>query len=176
MYKAFNQKLGCLGYQFEIGKTYEIEGDPILCEKGFHFCRDMQNCFEYYDMDSRICEIKAEDIFKKEEGKRICRKITIIRELSKQEIMDRITNSMLAYMWARDIGNSKEMIDRITESEYAYLWALHIGNHEVMIDRVTDSEYAYRWARYIGNHDVMLPRITDESKREQIEKNMRIED
>ena len=149
MYLAFNKKLECLGYQFEIGKTYEIKGDPILCGNGFHFCRDMQSCFEYYDMDSRICEVKAEEIVEGKD-KSICRKITIIRELNKQEI-----------------------IDRITDSKWAYYWARFIGNHEVMIDRITESEYAYLWARYIGNHEVMVDRITHEGQRKEIQKIIR---
>jgi len=150
MYKALNSDLISRKYQFEIGQTYEIEEGV---EFEFEFCLDMQDCFYQHDMDSRICEVKAEGIFRKEEGKRICRKITIIRELPKQEIMDKITGSRIAYLWAKDIGNK-----------------------DVMIDRVTESKWAYRWAMEIGNRDVMLPRITDERQRGQIEKNMRIED
>ena len=192
MYKAFNQKLECRDYQFEIGKTYEIKGDPILCGNGFHFCRDMQNCFEHYNMRSRFCEIKAEDIIDGDD-KSVCRKITIIRELSQKEIMNRITESEYAYYWARYIGNQDAMIDRVTESQwiyywakfignkdvmidritdskYAYYWAKIIGNPEVMIDKITDSEFAYRWAKYIGNREVMIDRITDEYQRKEIEK------
>ena len=172
MYKAFDENLKCRGYQFEIGKTYEIEGGPILCERGFHFCRDMQYCFEYYDMDSRICEVKAEDIIDGDD-KSVCRKITIVRELSQKEIMDKITNSEHAYYWAKKIGNQDVMIDKITDSEYAYRWAKDIGNSEVMIDKITDSECAYWWARDIGNQDVMIDRITNEYQRNEIEKVIR---
>ena len=160
MYKAFNENLKCRDYQFEVGKTYAIEGEPILCKRGFHFCRDMQKCFNYYDMDSRICEIIAEDIIEGDH-KSVCRKITITRELSKQEIMDKITDSGLAYRWASYIGNKDVMIDKITDSLHAYHWALHFGNLEVMIDRITDSQQAYLWALHIGNREVMIGRITD---------------
>jgi len=169
MYKAFNEKLECRGYQFEIGKTYEIEGDPILCEKGFHFCRDMQKCFSYYDIRSRFCEIKAEGIIHGQD-KEVSRKITIIRELSKQEIMGRITDSYYAYLWAMEIGNREVMIDRVTESKHAYWWAMEIGNHDVMIDRITESKHAYWWANDIGNQEVMIDRITNKYQRKEIEK------
>jgi len=191
-YKAFNNDMMCRGYQFEIGKTYTIDGNPILCKRGFHFCTDMQKCFNYYEMDSRICEVVAEDVIEGKD-KNVCRTITIVRELSQKEIMDRITdsktayrwglnignhevmidrvtNSLWAYWWAIDIGNQQIMVDRVTDSEYAYFWGLFIGNHELMIDRVIESEYAYRWAKYIGNADVMLVRITNEYQRKEIEK------
>jgi len=88
-------------------------------------------------MDSRICEVIAEDIIEGND-KSVCRKITIVRELSQKEVMDRITESIWAYWWAKDIGNQEVMIDRVTDSYSAYLWALNIGNQEVMIDRITN--------------------------------------
>ena len=34
--KAFNADLTCRGFQFEIGKTYSIDGKVIACGRGFH--------------------------------------------------------------------------------------------------------------------------------------------
>ena len=194
MYKSFNTDMTIGGYQFEVGKTYEIEeGEELKFE--FEFCRDIQDCFRSHGIKSRICEIKAEDII---EGdyKSVCRKITIVRELSQKEIMDKITesshafwwakiignpevmidkitDSYHAYLWARDIGNLDVMIDRVTDSYSAYLWALNIGNQDVMIDRITDSEDAYLWSSNIGNPEVMIDRITNEYQRKEIEEIIR---
>jgi len=36
--KAFNSDLTCLGFQYEIGGTYEIDGEAKICSNGFHAC------------------------------------------------------------------------------------------------------------------------------------------
>lgn len=35
-------------FQFEIGKEYEIEGEPIPCKHGFHLCLTLNDVFSYY--------------------------------------------------------------------------------------------------------------------------------
>ena len=37
-YKVFNPDWTCIDMQYEVGKTYEMEERPIICERGFHFC------------------------------------------------------------------------------------------------------------------------------------------
>ena len=38
-YKVFNSDWTCRGYQYEVGKTYEILENPKCCEKGFIFVK-----------------------------------------------------------------------------------------------------------------------------------------
>lgn len=35
----------CRGY--EIGKTYEMDGEPEFCRKGFHFYRTVSDVFKH---------------------------------------------------------------------------------------------------------------------------------
>ena len=37
-YKAFENDLSCRGFQYEIGRTYTVDGEIGLCENGFHIC------------------------------------------------------------------------------------------------------------------------------------------
>ena len=47
-YKGFNHDMTCRGFQYEEGKTYEMEGYVECCEKGFHACEYPLDCFAYY--------------------------------------------------------------------------------------------------------------------------------
>ena len=60
-YKAFNSDLTCRGFQFEIGKEYKHEGTIEPCRSGFHFCKSLADCYNFYDMNenTRICEVEA---------------------------------------------------------------------------------------------------------------------
>ena len=60
-YKGFDENLECRDFQYEIGKTYTIEGGPIPCAYGFHACEHLDDIFNYYnplDGKIRICEVE----------------------------------------------------------------------------------------------------------------------
>ena len=61
-YKAFNKGLKCLDFQYELGKDFVMEEQPILCKKGFHFCKNLSDVYSYYAFDTEntvVCEIEA---------------------------------------------------------------------------------------------------------------------
>ena len=45
-YKGFDKDLRCREFQYEIGKEYS-EDEAICCIKGFHFCENPMDVFEY---------------------------------------------------------------------------------------------------------------------------------
>lgn len=47
-YKGFESDLTCRGFQYEVGKTYTMEGEPKLCEQGFHCCLKLSDVFMFY--------------------------------------------------------------------------------------------------------------------------------
>ena len=85
-YKGFDSDLKCRGYQYEVGKTYEMEGQPELCERGFHFCESIRDCEKYYKLGSRYAEIEAFGDVVRGEGKLATNKIRVVRELTVTEV------------------------------------------------------------------------------------------
>jgi len=142
-YKVFNKGLKCRDYNFnQVKSTHTYDGEPILCKSGFHFCTILEDCFKYYDITASmiICEVSATGYTDANEdcSKRSCQTITIVRQMTFDEV-----------------------IPHITDSEYAYQWAKNIGNQDIMINHITDSYYAYRWAKDIGDAGIMMAKIRD---------------
>ena len=43
-YKVFNPDWTCRGFQYQVGKSYEMNEEPIICERGYHFCTKLIDC------------------------------------------------------------------------------------------------------------------------------------
>ena len=59
-FKGFDKDLKCRGFQYEVGKTYEQEGEAVCCNIGFHFCENPLEVFDYYPpCTSRFCQVEG---------------------------------------------------------------------------------------------------------------------
>lgn len=91
-YKVFNPDWTCRGFQYEVGKTYEMSDDPVCCERGFHFCLKPVDCFYFYSFDpnNKVAEVEALGVVDTQDENSKCstNKIHIIRELTWHEVLD----------------------------------------------------------------------------------------
>ena len=92
-YKVFNPYWTCRCFQFEVGKTYEEDVKPMVCDRGFHFCEKAADCFNYYDFNSenKVAEVIALGEVDSDGVKSCTNKIQIVREVPWDELL-RIVN------------------------------------------------------------------------------------
>lgn len=84
-YKAFESDWTCKGKQYEVGKTYH-EDNVELCEHGMHFCKDLEDVFEYYDykpiMKLAMVEASGVVIQNDYDSKCVTSDLKIVKELN----------------------------------------------------------------------------------------------
>ena len=88
-YKALNMDMSSAygDMVYEIGKKYTITGKLKMCKNGFHFCKYLEDIENHYTITkSRVFEVKAEGKIINKYDKSCAESITLIRELSKEEI------------------------------------------------------------------------------------------
>ena len=85
VYKATDKDMKCRGFQYELGKTAEVEGDVELCERGLHACEMPLDVLDYYAPGdgSRYFEAELEDVSdkKSDDTKRVGKKLTLSAEI-----------------------------------------------------------------------------------------------
>lgn len=111
-YKVFNPDFTCMGFQYKVGETYHIPAKELKpCSKGFHFCKQLIDCFHYYSFDSenKVAEVVATGKVIEHEDKLVAHTIKIIRELSRDEVLELINlgqdNTGLSNMGDANSGN-----------------------------------------------------------------------
>ena len=123
-YKGFDKDLKCRDFQYEIGKTYAIDKKELkICSKGFHFCYELEDVKSYYALpdfqheteviggidnltsllrgnsSNRFCEVEILGDVDTVEEKSATDIIRIVRELTKQEIIEIINKKYWDAAW-----------------------------------------------------------------------------
>ena len=85
VYKATDKDMKCRGFQYELGKTAEVEGDIELCKNGLHACEMPLDVLGYYAPGdgSRYFEAELEDVSdeKGDDIERFGKKLTLSAEI-----------------------------------------------------------------------------------------------
>ena len=105
-YKGFDKDMKCRGFQYEVGKEYEIDGEIKCCNRGFHACKSPMEVWDYYDMlDSRYAEVEQSGkIDAGENSTKVCSsRIKIKAELKMADIIN------IGVEWLKDITSPSKV-------------------------------------------------------------------
>lgn len=84
-YKATDKNMKCRDFQYELGKTAEVDGDIELCKNGLHACEMPLDVLGYYAPGdgSRYFEAELEDVSdeKGNDTERFGKKLTLSAEI-----------------------------------------------------------------------------------------------
>jgi hypothetical protein len=90
-YKVFEPDWTCRGFQYEAGKTFEEDVTPSCCNRGFHFCKELKDCFNYYPFnpDNKVAKVIAlGEIDEESDDSKCCtNKIQIVEEISWEDVL-----------------------------------------------------------------------------------------
>ena len=120
-FKGTDKDMRCQDYQYELGKQFDLDEDvePVVCSKGFHFCKSLENVFRHYKIGDghRFFEVEAlvrkSDLDSKKkdyakyanvswslyrtsshyDDKYAAKSIRFIRELTVDEVFESVTDS-----------------------------------------------------------------------------------
>lgn len=86
-YKATDANMRCRGFQFELGKWHEHDGELAMCESGFHFCEYPSGPWSFYNKEgTRIFEVEARGVIKGEGPgaglKHVAMAIRLVKEIT----------------------------------------------------------------------------------------------
>ena len=105
-YKGFDKDMQCRGFQYEVGKEYNMDGEIKCCNRGFHACKSPLEVWDYYDMlNSRYAEVEQTGkIDEEEKSTKVCSShIKIKAELKLADIIN------IGVEWLKDITSPSKV-------------------------------------------------------------------
>ena len=158
-YKGFDKNLKCRGFQYEVGKEYEMDGDIKCCERGFHACESPLEVFDHYDMlNSRFAEVEQSgEIDKEEDTTKVCSsRIKVKAELKLADIIN------LGVEWIKDV-TSPAKLKKETDLNDNCNNSAQIGSSGYYAQIGSSGDYAqigssgdYAKIESTGNHSVVM--------------------
>jgi hypothetical protein len=156
-YKFMESNMTCLGFQYEVGKEYSLEGELEIYENGFHFCENPFNCLEYYDNiegNKRLFLVEALGEVINRNNKSVTNKIKIVEEIPNiEKFFDENINK---YEFDWDIFSkhqklSESFIDKHKDKVDWYYISIYQKLSEEFIEKYG---YKMNW-RYISQYQTL---------------------
>ena len=105
----------CRGFQYEVGKEYEHDGEVECCRSGFHACNNPFDVLDYYDANgkNRFCVVEQSGTIKSEDkdSKQSSSKIKIKAEIGIAGLFK------TGVEWIKEKTNPDKIIKSIKKNE-----------------------------------------------------------
>lgn len=162
-FKGTQSNLKCQNLQYELNKEYTITGDPIECEKGFHFCKELEHVFRHYayDFRNRFFKVKAlvnKNSWEKHSDKYVAKSIILTEEidLTYEELMKMgqlssrsIYHEYLYTYMPKDLFEAKKADPlKNTELQWYIGKMSEIGHSETFAFILIENTYS-EWSSYV---------------------------
>ena len=134
-YKGFDKDFKCRDFQYEVGKTYEMDGNIKCYNRGFHACESPMEVFDCYDMlTSRFAAVEQSGKIDKEESStKVCSsRIKIKAELKLADIIK------LGVEWLKEITVPSK-IEADNSSNEGYFAKIGSSGYSAKIGSLGDS-------------------------------------
>ena len=134
--------------KYEIGRTYKLEDEIIPCKNGYHFCEELIDCLQYYhnnNNNKRFFEVETGDNVIKKKDKYVTDEITLIRELTLDEVFDYIRENKNKVDWNVISSWQKLSEDFIREFQYRVNWDCISANQQLSEDFIREFENLVDW-------------------------------
>ena len=166
-YKVFNSDWTCRGFQYKVGETYEMDEEPVICERGFHFCQKLKDCFYYYpfSQDVKIAEVEAIGDIKHSDDfitKCCTNKIKIIREIRFEDLIPAVQpkSGVFSSDAFYELGN----LDFGAEKTVCVNCEIVLYGMFQVLDRELNTKYGFE--PYIYTYLVKYTALTDVKEKE----------
>ena len=113
-YKAFDKNMQCRGFQYEVGKEYEMDGEIKCCDRGFHACKSPMEVWDHYNiLSSRFAEVEQSgNIDEEGNSTKVCSShIKIKAELKLADIIK------VGVEWLKDITSPTKVKTDIAKND-----------------------------------------------------------
>ena len=136
----------CLNLNYEVGKTYTFNGELIMCQQGFHFCKELKDVFTYYPgyKKSVVFEIEVLGKIITEKDKSVSDKIKILRILTKNEYEK--------FIPINEYDENNNMIYSKTSGNFEEWKEYNQNNNEIHSKDSNGFEY---WKEYDENNNMI---------------------
>lgn len=159
-FKGTDKDMRCKDdYQYELGKQFDLDSDiePVVCSKGFHFCKKLESVFQYYEIGNRNRFFEVEALVKKSDleptgldqwskmymsfanydDKYAAKSIRFVRELTADEVFKAVPNKEV-WEWTDE------------QKKRAMATSINTVRREIRAFDLCAAGYSYAFAKYIS--------------------------